>query len=77
MEYESRKSKEEKSRAECTFNPNISVRYRTNEADNDSFYIKNLEWQDRKEKKIKVQQCEKNQENVNGLTFTPRIVLVA
>lgn len=81
LEYETRRSVEEKERSECTFSPNIRSRFRikTNYdsiENNESFYLKNMQWLDRKDKSIKKLQCEKNLEDAGSFTFTPHIVNV-
>lgn len=62
LEYETKRSREEDEKQYCTFSPNIRSRISTTPppCNDDSFYLKNLEWQERRNKDIKRQQCERN-----------------
>lgn len=76
---EGRRSLEAKEVKECTFSPCVKFsRLKTesvcNEEDSETFYKKNIEWQQRKEKNIKIMQCEKNSRHMKDITFTPKIV---
>lgn len=41
----------------------------------EGFYQKNIDWQRKVQKETKLKQCEKINEGVAGLTFTPKIVI--
>jgi hypothetical protein len=57
LEYETKRSRDEEEVQRCTFSPNIRSRLSTTPRDDESFYIRNLEWQERRNREVKRQQC--------------------
>jgi hypothetical protein len=71
-----RKQQEHDASKECTFSPHLRQKSGKNMTLDaaEGFYQKNIDWQRKVQKETKLKQCEKINEGVTGLTFTPKIV---